>query len=229
MASSSSKHPPDKLEPARIQPLFFEPLKSDGSNYLKWSATAEMHLVAKDVAGTIVTSTPTEVSPAAKAWAILLLQKHLDKALQDQYVQEKNPAVLWSTLASRFSQERRLHLPGAQQDWINLRAMDFNNLASYNDELHRIVAQLRLCGETITETNLMDKTLYSLPPASNLLSIQYRNMNLPTHAELMSLLMLAEKQQQISLQVAESKPTKEVNATEISARRPKGTPGGSLT
>lgn len=161
--ATTSKNPLDKVEPSRLQPLLFEALKSDGSNYLKWSATVEMHMIAEEVAGAIETPNPAEVSDLEKAWTNLLLQKHLDKPLQDQYVQERNPAILWRTLATRFSQERRLHLPRAQHDWINLRVMDFTTLASYNNEFHQIVSQLRLCGETITETNLIDKTLYSLP------------------------------------------------------------------
>lgn len=96
--ATTSKNPPDKVEPSRLQPLLFEALKSDGSNYLKWSATAEMHLIAEEVAGAIETPTPAEVSDSEKAWTNLLLQKHLDKPLQDQYVQERNPAVLWRTL-----------------------------------------------------------------------------------------------------------------------------------
>ena len=142
MAASSSKAPPEKEDTPRLQPLLFEALKSDGSNYTRWNVMAEMHLEADGAEGAIAMPTPDEVTPAAKAWAALLLRRHLDVSLQDQYLQEKNPATIWSTLKARFSQERRLHLPEARYAWINLRVMDFPNLTSYNNELHRIVSQL---------------------------------------------------------------------------------------
>lgn len=113
---SSSKNLPNKLESTRIQPLFYLQLKSDGSNYLKWSTTTSLHLIVQVCIGTIEMLTPKYVTPEQKAWLLLFLQKHIDQALQNQYVLEENPAVLWSTLASCFSQERRLHLPGAQLD-----------------------------------------------------------------------------------------------------------------
>ena len=169
MAASTSKAPPDKEEPPRLQPLFFEALKSDGSNYLKWSATVKMHLVSEDMADALLSPTLDTVTAAAKASTILLIQKHMDMSLQEQYVQGEDPAVLWRELSARYSQERRLHLPGTRRDWINLRVMDFSNLTSYNNELHRIISKLRLCGERITEEDLIDKTITSLPPACTLL------------------------------------------------------------
>ena len=100
--------------------------------------------------------------------------------------------------------------------------MDFPDLTSYNNELHQIVAKLRLCGENITNPELIDKTLTSFPSASITLGQQYHNMKFKTHSELMTYLFFAEKQQEISMKVVESKPVKEVHATEISVRKPWG-------
>ena len=55
-------------------------------------------------------------------------------------------------------------------DWIQLRISDFPDLPSFNAELHRIVTQLHMCGQTVEESELIDKTLSTFPAASALLA-----------------------------------------------------------
>lgn len=105
-------------------------------------------------------------------------------------------------------------------EWSNLRVLDFPDLQSFNTELHRITSQLRLCGEIVTDAELIDKTLSTFPPATAILSQQYRNMHFPRHAELMSYLFVAERQQQMLLKNAESRPAREVHVTESSPSVP---------
>ena len=76
-----------------------------------------------------------------------------------------------------------------------MRVLDFPNLLSFNAELHRIVTQLRMCGQTVEESELIDKTLSTFLSAAALFAQQYRNMKFSTHAKLMTYLLAAEKQQ----------------------------------
>ena len=91
---------------------------------------------------------------------------------------------------------------------MSLHVLDFPNLSSFNSELHRIVAQLHLCGEILTENELISKTLSTFPLASIVLTQQYQNMKFHTHVKLMSFLLLAEKEHQILVKQAEARPAR---------------------
>lgn len=143
----------------------------------------------------------------------MILRRHLDHDLRLQYIQVSDPAKLWDQLKAQFDHQQTLFLPQARSNWINLRVLDFPDFVSFNSELHRITAQLRLCGETITEAELIEKTLSTFPPATAILSQQYRDMRFTQHSQLMSHLLLVEKHQQLLLKNAESRPAREVHVT----------------
>jgi uncharacterized protein YecT (DUF1311 family) len=70
--------------------------------------------------------------------------------------------ILWQSLKDRFSQQLTIVLPRAQQAWITLRFQDYKPVATYNSALHRIVTKMRLCGQKITDADMIEKTLSTL-------------------------------------------------------------------
>jgi hypothetical protein len=209
-----------KEDKPKLQSLLFEALEADGSNYMEWSIDLRTFLASEDFQGTIKKNN-AEIAATPKNKALLMIRRHLDYSLRKQYLTLSSPHELWKALKARFLHEKTMHLPQARSEWIQLRVMDFSDLLSFNAELHRIVSLMRLCGQHIEESEMIDKTLSTFPPAAAILAQQYRNMNFLTHARLMSYLLAAEKQQQILLKNAESRPNKEVHTAELAARKPK--------
>ena len=158
--------------------------------------------------------------------ALLILRRHINYALRNQYLLIEKSDELWKELKARFYHEKTIHLPQARSDWLELRVLDFADLSSFNAELHRIVTQLRMCGQSIDESELIDKTLSTFPSAAALLAQQYRNMKFQTHAKLMTYLLAAEKQQQVLLKNQERRPpAREMHTVEMAARKPRGYKG----
>ena len=152
---------------SRLQNLLFSLLQADGSNFLEWINDARTVLCAEDLARTLTHSIPAnlpnsideiddipillKVHAVSKWQALALLRRHMDQALRLQYLEVDDPADLWSQLQARFDHQQTFFLPQAHTDWANLRVLDFPDFATFNSELHRIVAQLRLCGQRVTE------------------------------------------------------------------------------
>jgi hypothetical protein len=161
MATQASSSSPSE---SRLQPLVFAALNSGESNFLEWLNDAKTLLSAEDLAITLETDPEEEIADVYKSQALLILRRHLDHALRLQYIQVNDPARLWSQLNARFNHQQTLSLPQARSDWINMKVFDFLDFVSFNLELHRITAQLKLCGETISEAETNRENPIYLPP-----------------------------------------------------------------
>ena len=67
-----------------------------------------------------------------------------------------------------------------------LEVARFQTVSEYNSALFKIVSKLKLCGENVTEEDMLEKTYFTFH-ASNLL-LQYRGRKFKKYSELISCL-----------------------------------------
>ncbi|KAK6117321.1 hypothetical protein DH2020_048912 [Rehmannia glutinosa] len=138
---------------------------------------------------------------------MILLRHHLHESLKNQYLTVKSPLELWKSLKDRFDHQKTVILPRARYEWMQLRLQDFKTVSDYNSSMFRIVSKLRLCGETVTDEDMLEKT-YSTFHASNvILQQQYRQKGFTTYSQLISCLLVAEENNDLLMQNHQARPT----------------------
>ncbi|GAV84703.1 UBN2 domain-containing protein, partial [Cephalotus follicularis] len=149
---------------------------------------------------------------------LIFLRHHIDDSLKYEYLTVENPLELWQNLNDRFEHLKAVVLPNALNDWSQLRFQDFKTVSEYNSTLFKIVSQLKMCGEVITEDMLLEKTYQTFHASNVLLQQQYRLHGFKKYRELIRYLLIAEQNNELLLQNHENRPTgsaplPEVNAT----------------
>ena len=105
---------------------------------------------------------------------MIFLRRHLHEGLKAKYLTIKDPLVLWNSLKERYEHQRTVILPKAHYDWMHLRLQDFKSVSEYNSTIFRISSQLQLCGEKITDEDMLKKTFSTFHASNVLLQQQYR-------------------------------------------------------
>ena len=137
-----------------------------GKNYLSWILDAEIHLEAMNLGDTIKDG--NQASPQNRAKTMIFIRHHLYEELKTEYLTVKDPLILWNNLKERYEHQKTVILPKAHYDWMHLRLQDFKSMSEYNSALFKINSQLKLCGEKITDEDMLEKT-YTTFHASNVL------------------------------------------------------------
>ena len=192
------------IQMSKIDNLSYAALKVSGENYLQWALDTKISLKSKNLGDCIVEGKETQERDKYKA--ILLIRHHLAESLKDQYLTIEDPLELWEELKSRYDHQRTVLLPTALYDWRNLRIQDFKSVDEYNSALFKIVSKLRLCGETITEADMLEKTFSTFHTSNVLLQQQYREKGFTTYASLISCLLLAETNNELLMRNSEMRP-----------------------
>ena len=150
-----------------ITKLEFSALNISGKgSYESWILDAEIHLVAINLGNTIKKENTTSPQDCAKA--LIFLCHHIDEDLKIEYLTVKDPLILWDNLKERYDHQKTVILPRAHYDWLHLKLQDFKYVSDYNSALSYISSQLKLCGEKITDEDMLGKT-YTTFHASNML------------------------------------------------------------
>ncbi|XP_013634317.1 PREDICTED: uncharacterized protein LOC106339998 [Brassica oleracea var. oleracea] len=96
-------------------------------------------------------------------WALDTKISLRSKGLGDTIIKGNN-----ETDKNRYDHQKTVLLPKARNDWKNLRFLDYKSVDEYNSVFFMTVSMLRLCGEVVTEEELLEKT-YSTFHSSNVI------------------------------------------------------------
>ena len=107
-------------------------------------------------------------------------------------------------------------LPKARYDWIHLRLQDFKSVNDYNSALFKINSQLKLCGENVSNENMLEKR-YTTFHSSNMLLQQYKEHRFTKYSELIPCLLVAEQNNELLLKNHQSRHTGSISLPEANA------------
>ncbi|KAM3263730.1 hypothetical protein P3L10_000724 [Capsicum annuum] len=135
----------------------FVALQSSGKNYISWVLDVEIPLDIMGLGDTIKKENITSSQNRAKT--MIFLHHHLNGVLKIEYLTTKDPLILWNSLKERFDHLKMVILPKARDEWMHLRFQDYKSVHEYNSVMFKISSQLKLCGETVNDDDMMEKTL----------------------------------------------------------------------
>ncbi|XP_022014505.1 uncharacterized protein LOC110914003 [Helianthus annuus] len=189
---------------SNLAKLEFMALDITGKNYLSWALDAEIHLNANNLGDTIKEGNKTSTQDKAKA--MIFLRHHIHESLKNEYLTIKDPLVLWTNLKERYDHQKTVILPRARYEWINLRLQDFKSISEYNSAMFRITSQLILCGENITDKEMLEKTFSTFHASNIVLQQQYRERGFTKYSDLISCLLVAEQNNELLMKNHETRP-----------------------
>ncbi|XP_012834489.1 PREDICTED: uncharacterized protein LOC105955317 [Erythranthe guttata] len=200
---------------ANITKLEFAALDISGRNYLTWILDAEIHLNAMNLGNTIKDG--NEESEQDKGKSMIFIRHHLHEGLKSEYLGVKDPATLWNNLKERYDHQKSVILPKARYEWMHLRLQDFKSVNEYNSAMFKIVSRLRLCGDDVTEQDMLEKTFTTFHASNMLLQQQYRERGFTKYSQLISCLLVAEQNNELLMKNHNSHPTGSQAFPEVNA------------
>ncbi|XP_070039890.1 uncharacterized protein [Nicotiana tomentosiformis] len=183
----------------------FVVLEISGKNYMTWVLDVEIHLDAKGLGDAIKDKNKASIQDCAKA--LIFLRHHLDEGLNTEYLIVKDPLVLWNGLKERYDNLKLVTLPQTRYDWAHLRLQDFKSVSEYNFAMFRITSKLKLCGDSITDYDMLEKMFKTFHASNMVLQQKYREKGFKKYFELISLLPMAERNNDLLMRNHENRPT----------------------
>ncbi|XP_050125721.1 uncharacterized protein LOC126602974 [Malus sylvestris] len=194
--------------------LDFVALDITGNSYLTWVLDTKIHLEAGNLRDTI----REENSSSSQDWvkAMIFNRRHLDEGLKNEYLTVEDPLAIWKTLTNKYNHQTTVILPRAHSEWTHLRIQDFKSVGKYNSVLFRITSQMKLCGDTITEEDMLEKTFSTFHTSNVLLQQQYRTRSFTEYNQLISVHLVVEQNNELLMKNHQSRPTGSAPFPEVS-------------
>ncbi|KAK6150964.1 hypothetical protein DH2020_015896 [Rehmannia glutinosa] len=192
---------------AGIEKQKFQICDTTGDNYLSWCLDVKLHLQGQDLDKTLKPIKIKEAVVKDEANAMIFISHHLYDDLKNEYTQIERPSELSPKLKDIFDHTRTVILPQAQYDWQQLRLQDFKAVADYNSTLFKIESRLALCGTKLFEYDKLEKICSTMHKSNIVLQQQYRQRQFKTYSELISVLLTAEKTNELLLRNHDLRPS----------------------
>ncbi|CAM8968606.1 unnamed protein product [Rhodiola kirilowii] len=138
---------------------------------------------------------------------MIFLRHHLHEGLKYEYLTIKDPSILWKELKEMYDHQRTVILPKARYEWHHLRLQDYKSVSEYNSAMFRITSQMKLCGDKITDKEMLETTFSTFHASNMVLQQQYRERGFTKYAELISCLLVAEQNNELLMTNHHSRPT----------------------
>ncbi|XP_024006458.1 uncharacterized protein LOC112082971 [Eutrema salsugineum] len=180
-------------------------LDVSGKNYMSWAVGAKIHLRGNGLLDTIDKLETT--SDEKKAKAMIFLLHHIDNSLKEEYITKEDPADLLQSLKDRFDHQKYVILSKAKHEWLNLRFQDYKSVGEYNSAMFRNTSRMVLCGQEVSDFNMIEKTLQTFHSGNIILQQQYRTKGYTTYSELMQVILVGEQNNQLVMLNHQTHPT----------------------
>ncbi|XP_068304220.1 uncharacterized protein [Pyrus communis] len=161
--------------------LEFTAMDIIGKNYLTWVLDTKIHLEAGNLGDTIREESSSYSQDRAKT--MIFTRRHLDKALNSEYLTVEDLLALWNALRNRYNHQ----------------------------------TTMKLCGNTITAENMLEKTLNTFHASHVLLQQQYRARGYTEYNQLIFVLLVVEQNNELLMKNHHSRPTGSAPFPEVNA------------
>ncbi|XP_048427301.1 uncharacterized protein LOC125471183 [Pyrus x bretschneideri] len=175
--------------------LDFAALDITGKNYLTWVLDTKIYLEGGNLGDTIREENNSSFQNRAKP--MIFIHRHLNEGLKSKYLTVEDSLALWKALRNRYNHQTTVILPKAHYEWIHLRIQDFKSVAEYNFALFKITSQMKFCGDTITEEDMLEKNFNTFHVSNVLLQQQYRAQGFTEYNQLISMLLVTEQNNEL--------------------------------
>ena len=83
---------------------------------------------------------------------------------------------------------------------------DFKSVSEYNSAVFKITSQLKLCGENVTDEDMLEKTFSTFHASNLVLQQQYRERGFKKYSELVSCLLIGEQNNELLMKNHQARP-----------------------
>jgi len=162
---------------------------------MTWASDVKMHLRSNGLLSTIDASETT--SDESKAKAIVFLRHHLYDNSKNEYITREDPVDIWESLQDRFDHQKYVILSKDKHEWLNLRFLDYKSVGDYNSTMFGITPRMILCGEKVSNYDMIEKTLSAFHPGNVIFQQLFRAKGYTRYSELMQVLSVAEQNNEL--------------------------------